>query len=218
MDKSGKVLTDVVNKTNRTSTNNNIHNGHEYVDLGLSVMWATCNVGAYAPEDLGNYYAWGEINIKKVYGWETYKYCNGTYNSLTKYCTRNNFGFVDNKTILESLDDAARTNWGGSWRTPTKQELEELIANCIWTYSSRNGVTGYYVKSKINGNTIFLPMTDGGYPPRSRTNNSFAWYRSSTLYVDKPNNAYLMYMNTNEQGIYEDRRWCGLTIRPVVNK
>ena len=97
-------------------------NGHEYVDLGLSVKWATCNVGADSPEEYGYHFAWGETSPKTTYNWSTYKYCNGDEYSMTKYCD-DSFGTVDNKTTLELSDDAARVNWGGKWRMPTRAEI-----------------------------------------------------------------------------------------------
>ena len=84
-----------------------MENGYAYVDLGLSVKWATCNVGATKPEEYGDYFAWGEVEPKEKYDWSTYKYYAGTESGLTKYCTNSNFGIVDNKTILDSADDAA---------------------------------------------------------------------------------------------------------------
>ena len=77
--------------------------GHEYVDLGLSVKWATCNVGASSPEEYGDYFAWGEVEPKEVYDWNTYKWCNGSEYSLTKYCTNSSYGTVDNKTDRKSV-------------------------------------------------------------------------------------------------------------------
>lgn len=98
-------------------------NGHEYIDLGLSVKWATCNVGAYAPEDRGNYYAWGETEIQSApssywesseYTWDWYSWCfEGKYDDLTKYCTDSSYGRPDNKTTLELSDDVAHVEWGG---------------------------------------------------------------------------------------------------------
>ena len=138
-----------------------LHNGHEYVDLGLpsGLKWATCNVGATAPEEYGDYFAWGETETKATYDLSNYKWCNGTYESMTKYCTNSEYGIVDNKTTLELSDDAARVNWGGSWRMPTKAEQDELrnTDNCTWEWTTQNGVNGYKVTSKKNGNSIFLP-------------------------------------------------------------
>ena len=135
------------------------YNGHEYVDLGLSVKWATCNVGAESPEDYGDYFAWGETTSKSTYNLSTYKYCNGSSTTLTKYNTSSSYGTVDNKTQLDLTDDAARANWGGSWRMPTYAEWTELCEQCTWTWTSQNGVKGYKVTSKSNCNSIFLRAT-----------------------------------------------------------
>ena len=129
---------------------------HEYVDLGLSVKWATCNVGASNPEEYGDYFAWGETQPKDYYDWSTYKWCNGSYDTQTKYNTYSSYGTVDNKTTLELSDDAARAHWGGSWSMPTKAEQDELRNNCSWEWTTQNGVNGYTVTGP-NGNSIFLP-------------------------------------------------------------
>ena len=161
---------------------NNVENGHEYVDLGLSVNWATCNVGAIAPEGYGDFFAWGEIepyydaglaqdnpqthwkdNKAAGYDMSTYKYCKGSTTTLTKYCNRSEYGyngFVDNKTILDPEDDVAHVKWGGSWRMPSKEELEELWDSCTWVFTTRNNVKGYVISSNKPGYTersIFLP-------------------------------------------------------------
>ena len=131
---------------------------HEYVDLGLpsGTLWATCNIGAENPEDYGDYYAWGETESKEVYSWSTYKWCNGSMYSLTKYNTTTNYGIVDNKTELDPEDDVAYVNWGPSWRTPTDEQLHELYEKCAWIRTKVNGVKGFKVKGP-NGNMIFLP-------------------------------------------------------------
>lgn len=128
-------------------------NDARYVNLGLSVNWATCNVGAEKPEDYGDYFAWGETDDEKKdeYWWTSYKYCNGSNKSLTKYCYDSRYGlngFVDNKTVLEPDDDVAHVIWGGKWRMPTVDEFNELIDSCTWTWTNRNGVNGY----KVTGN------------------------------------------------------------------
>ena len=140
----------------------NSANGHEYVDLGLSVKWATMNVGATSPEEYGYYFAWGETEPKDYYHSSTYKWCNGSYNNLTKYCIDSDFGTVDNKTVLDLADDAAHINWGGAWRMPTVEEQQELLNNCTWTWTTQNGVNGYLVTSKKNGNSFFLACS--GFP------------------------------------------------------
>lgn len=131
---------------------------HEYVDLGLSVKWATCNVGATKPEEYGDYFAWGETTPKSTYDWETYKYCNGSFDSLTKYNNSSIFGTEDYKKTLELADDAARANWGGSWRMPTKAEQDELREKCTWTWTTQNGVKGCKVTSKTTVSLFSSPL------------------------------------------------------------
>ena len=191
------------------------HKGHEYVDLGLSVKWATCNVGASKPESYGDYFAWGETSPKSYYDWSTYKWCNGSSRSLTKYCTDSDYGTVDNKTQLELSDDAARANWGGSWRMPTYDEFTELRTKCTWTWTTRNGVKGYEVTSKANGRSIFLPAA--GYRIVSSLGNagSYGYYWSSSLYTDYPYRA--MYVSFGLSLVYcdDDSREGGQSVRPV---
>jgi len=135
----------------------------EMVDLGLSVKWATFNVGASYPEDYGDYFAWGETEGRtNGDGWTSYYYCNKSWTSplMTKYCTNSQWGDVDNLTRLEYCDDAAYINWGDHWRMPTRDEQAELRTQCTWTWTSRNGVKGYLVTSNVAGYTdrsIFLP-------------------------------------------------------------
>ena len=160
-------------------------NGHAYVDLGLpsGLKWATCNVGATIPEGYGDYFAWGETKPKDYYYWGTYKYCNGTYDTMTKYCDNSKYGTVDNKTELELTDDAARINWGGKWRMPTRAEQDELrnTSNCTFTWTTQNGVKGYKVTSKKNGNSIFLPAAGFRDEDYLYNTGSSGYYWSSSL-------------------------------------
>ena len=137
-------------------------NGHDWVDLGLSVKWATCNIGATDPEDYGDFYAWGEITPKSEFIWENYKFFIGEDSSenmaFSMYNTDVDYGTVDNKKRLAIADDAARVNWGGSWRMPMDTELQELMAECVWTWTEQAGVYGFKVTSKKNGNSIFFPQ------------------------------------------------------------
>ena len=194
-----------------------INNGHAYVDLGLSVKWATCNVGATTPEGYGNYYAWGETSPKTTYNWSSYKYCNGSYDTMTKYCTKSSYGTVDNKTTLELSDDAARVNWGGSWRMPTLAEQEELMDtdNCTWTWTTQNGVKGYKVTSKKNGNSIFLPATGHRYDDDLNDAGDYGDYWSSSLSAYYSDNAYYFYFNSSN--VYRNYyyRCYGRSVRPV---
>ena len=200
-----------------TFEKSNIENVHVYVDLGLSVKWATCNVGATSPEDYGDYFAWGETEPKDYYDWSTYKYCYVLYTSMTKYCTDSEYGIVDNKTVLELEDDAARVNWGGNWRMPTKAEYDELMntTNCTWTWTTQNGVKGYKVTSKKNGNSIFLPVT--GYRNKGDLRNagSTGDYWSSSLYASNSVDAYNVGFNSSGVDWYDGNRYDGLSVRAV---
>ncbi len=196
-------------------------NGHAWVDLGLpsGTKWATCNVGATTPEGYGNYYAWGETSTKSTYDWSTYKWCNGSESTLTKYNTSGSYGTVDNKTVLDLEDDAAAVNWGGAWRMPTDAEWTELRDNCTWTWTSNyngTGVAGRIVTSNINGNSIFLPAA--GY--RDYVDLYFAGYDgdywSSSLYTVNPGNAWSVYFISDGVDRYSNYRYYGLSVRPVL--
>lgn len=152
----GEQRTFTTEESESCTDGNHVH----AVDLGLSVKWACCNVGAGSPEDYGDYFAWGETSPKSYYDWETYKYYNSSYKKLTKYCNNSNYGYngyTDNKATLDLIDDAAHVNWGGAWRMPTYNDWDELLTNCAWTWTTLNGVKGYKVTSRSNGNSIFLP-------------------------------------------------------------
>ena len=193
------------------------HNGHEYVDLGLSVKWATCNVGATTPEGYGDYFAWGETSPKTTYNWSTYKWCNGSSTTMTKYCTDSYYGTVDNKTTLELTDDAARVNWGGKWRMPTKAEQDELrnTSNCTWTWTTQKGVNGYKVTSKKNGNSIFLPAAGcRGYDYLDDA-GGYGYYWSSSLDTYCSDAAYGVGFNSSGVDWGSNNRYYGLSVRAV---
>lgn len=188
--------------------------GHA-VDLGLSVKWADMNVGANIPEDFGEYFAWGETEPKEQYNWSTYKWSNGSSYALTKYCTMSGYGDVDSKVILDSEDDAAHFNWGGAWRMPTKDELEELRNKCEWNWTARNGVNGFSVTGP-NGNSIFIPAT--GYQREdglhSVGTDGFYWANSYSLITQY--NAYCLsvyyaFVDFSTNG----SRSLGQSVRPV---
>ncbi len=201
-----------------STPNNGTENGYAYVDLGLSVKWATMNVGASSPEDYGDYFAWGETTTKGTYNWSTYTLCKGSGSTLTKYNTNSSYGTVDNKTQLELSDDAARANWGGAWRMPTDAEMTELREQCTWSWTTQNGVNGYKVTSKKSGytnNSIFLPAA--GY----RNGSSLIYagssgnYWSSSLDTDNPGDAWNV--NFDSGHVYRDSysRDYGHSVRPV---
>ena len=187
---------------------------YEAVDLGLSVKWATFNVGATKPEEYGGYYAWGETEEKEDYSLETYKWCNGTSISITKYCTDSSDGTVDNKTVLDLEDDVAHVKWGGDWRMPTNAEQDELRNNCSWTWTTQNGVKGYNVTGP-NGNSIFLPAA--GYRNGTDVSNGgyYGSYWSGSLDSYYSSDACGLRFNINYYGCYSNSRCCGRSVRPV---
>ena len=190
-------------------------NGHEYVDLGLpsGVLWATCNVGADSPEEYGDYFAWGETEPKDYYYLDSYKWYSN--NEFTKYCTDSDYGTVDNKTILELSDDAANANWGGDWRMPTKEDQDELRSECTWTWTTQNGVNGYKVTSKTNGNSIFLPAAGGRFDSDLRSAGSEGCYASSSL-SSYSYAAYNLGFNSDDVDWYNSERFFGRSVRPVL--
>ena len=188
---------------------------HEYVDLGLSVKWATCNVGASKPEEYGDYFAWGETTPKSTYDWSTYKYCNGSFDSLTKYNNKSSYGAVDNKTVLEAADDAARANWGGSWRMPTWDEQDELREKCTWKRTTQNGVKGYKVTSKINGNSIFLPAVGFRNGSSLTCAGSYGYCWASSLNTLNPSNAWDVGFSSDDVYRSSNNRYFGFSVRPV---
>ena len=194
----------------------NKHKGHEYVDLGLSIKWATCNVGAETPEDYGDYFAWGEVEPKTTYDWSTYKY-GADRDQLTKYCNNSEYGkdgFTDNKTVLDPEDDAVAVNWGGAWRMPTKAEQDELRNNCTWTWTTQNGVNGYKVTGP-NGNSIFLPAAGCMYDGSLYGAGSCGYYWSSSLDTGGPYLADCVYFGSDGVGWYYIDRYYGHSVRPV---
>ena len=199
------------------------------IDLGLpsGIKWASCNVGATEPWEYGGYYAWGETQEKSTIDWSTndlntddwstYKYCNGSSTSITKYCTDSSYGIVDNKTTLEPDDDVAHVKWGGSWRMPTTAEQDELRNNCTWQWSTLNGVNGYRVTGP-NGNSIFLPAA--GF--RSGVTGDFgqgSWgqYWSGSLHSFESNLAYGLTFDSYSGSLSSSLRYSGYPVRPVCD-
>jgi hypothetical protein len=200
--------------TFKTGTSSNTENGHEYVDLGLSVKWATCNVGASTPEEYGDYFAWGALSSTTYSHWGNYPHANGSYTSLTKYNTDSGHGFVDNKTVLELSDDVANYEWGGTWRIPTEAEIMELMSNCTWERTTQNGVNGCKVTSDINGNSIFLPAA-GNYTNVGDKIGEVGFYWSSLLNTDLPHQAYKLAFTEDTMGFTANARFYAFPVRPV---
>ena len=194
---------------------------HEWVDLGLpsGTLWATCNVGASAPEGYGDYFAWGETAPKDYYAWSTYKWCNGSYRTMTKYCTDSYYGsdgFTDGKTELDPEDDAAYVNWGPSWRMPTTEQQRELYENCSSVWTTQNGVNGRLFTGP-NGNTLFLPAAGGRWDESLYNAGSGGYYWSRTLGSSSPSLAFFLgfYFNSGYVGWGSVDRYYGFTVRAV---
>ena len=186
--------------------------GCEAVDLGLSVKWATYNVGASAPEEYGSYFAWGETQEKDFYGWSKDGYYKwGTKFKMTKY-TCNDEGGDGFDTLLPE-DDAATVNWGPRWRTPTVDEIKELLdeTKCKWTWDDQK--KGYTVTGLKTGNSIFLPAA--GYRTSSLSYPGiWGHYWSSSL--SDVNSGYLLDFNSTGHGCADDYRFAGQTVRAVT--
>ena len=196
-------------------------NDHVFVDLGLSVKWATCNVGANKPGEYGDYFAWGETSPKDKdkYNYNNVKYYLGKSSSndsmFSKYCTDSKYGTVDNRTCLERSDDAARWQWGGSWRMPTGEEFKELLEQCQWSWTKKDDHKCYKVTGP-NGNSIFLPAA--GYRCGSSLNDAgkLGGYWSSSLYTSNSSSAYGLYFLSGSHGVGGDDRSLGQSVRPVI--
>lgn len=187
----------------------------QVVDLGLSVKWANANLGAEVPEEYGDYYAWGETETKEDYNWKTYKWLKRDDDKFTKYNTKSSYGTVDHKTVLDPEDDVAHVKLGGKWRMPTDEEWTELRENCIWTWTSQGGVSGYRVTSKTNGNSIFLPAA-GIRETILGFVNTYGIYWSSSLNTDYPNNAWYLEFDPGDVDRDDNIRFDRGSVRPVT--
>ena len=172
---------------------------HKWVDLGLSVKWSTCNLGASAPEEYGDYYAWGEVATKTEY-------------------TESNCSTIDKSLIDISASknhDAARIVWGGKWRIPTETEFQELIDNCTWTWETLNGNNGCKVTGP-NGNSIFIPAA-GTYRNREVMGIGKAGLYWTSTQSDKDNLAKNIICSDAGPFMMGTSFDVGYTIRPVLD-
>lgn len=216
-------------KEGETQTVSGKVQNHDYVDLGLSVKWATCNVGASKITDGGDMYAWGETYTKNDFTWDNYKWCegngNGWYEYLTKYVTEEGYGkliysndwydeyFKDDLTTLEASDDVATAKWGSQWRMPTKEEFEELVDKCSWDRVNFDG----YVCHKVtgpSGKSIFFVAEW----PEGLYKNDYYW--TSTLDAERNQCAYNIFITSNKTidiwSIGSNGREWGCLVRPVT--
>ena len=213
--------------------------GYECVDLGLSVKWATYNVGAYSEKDRGGYYAWGEIEEKASYSRGAYVHSVQTPDNdwfFTKYCADESYGyesFKDDKLVLDKEDDVAHVLWGGEWRMPSPEEQQELIDNCTWTWISAKDINGrdiygFKVTSKKKGFTdrfIFLPTNGYREDERTFARSTDGIYWSNRLFydgsTDRTEYATILlieggeYVDKERVEVFGDNRERGLSVRAV---
>lgn len=207
----------------------------EYVDLGLpsGTKWATCNIGAKQPKEYGDYYAWGEIKTKEKYDWSTYKWMKegeADWKHINKYTVEDNqtgadwykklrslYEFIgDNKETLEDVDDVATVKLGKPWRTPTSEEIKELIDNCQWAIINADGVKYFQGKSNINNNKIILPCA--GYYSGTNVQKANMWiflWSSSINSTHSSMARILKHQSGNSPVLSKVDRRYGLPVRPV---
>ena len=186
-------------------------NGYDWVDLGLSVKWSTKNMGAASPSDYGDYFAWGETETKSRYDWDNCFDCLDG-----KHDGRWGIYKIGGKTSISptSGHDAARENWGSTWRMPTDAENKELCNKCTWTWTSQGGHNGYKVTGP-NGNSIFLPAAGWRQGTDSCVVGGSGDYWSSTLSSSKSSFArHLGFSGYHDPG--SRGRFHGLSVRPVT--
>lgn len=202
----------------------------EYVDLGLpsGLKWAKCNLGASKPSDYGDWYAWGEIEVKNKWAiWEFYNWMQAgqsDWKYITKYTiadgetgaiwydSSGNF-IGDNKTVLDAADDAATQQLGSPWRMPTVDEIKELLDKCTWTWTTQDGVNGCQVDGP-NGNAIFLPATGFVNDTALINKGDEGYYWSSSLSTLSRDASFFFFHSVNHEWAYQERR-CRLFVRPV---
>ncbi len=192
-----------------------------YIDLGLTsgLCWATTNLGATEPEGEGLHFAWGEIEPKDNYSYNTYKWANLLEdNEYIKYVTKDRYGFVDFRNTLEPSDDAANEALTSKWHIPTLQDAEELLRECTLEKLEYKGVEGYYIKGP-NGNVIFLPAVGKMVGENYEECTDCGKYWTSTLHEDYQDQANVLFFN-NVWSLEANKnpRVEGLPIRPVIHK
>ena len=190
------------------------------VDLGLSVIWGSFNLGANSPEGYGDYYAWGEVETKEDYSFDNYRFARSYTGPYSKYNTVSSYGTVDGKTVLETQDDPVSLTYKGLWRMPTNEEFAELMDenNCTWAWTRQNGVVGYLVTSKKAGHTdqsVFLPAAGIKQGNESLYGGETGFYWSASLGTESPSQAYLCMFSESAHESAQTGRFVGLPIRPV---
>lgn len=201
--------------------------GVRAIDMGLpsGTKWANMNIGAERAEEAGLFFAWGETvgfnssgSDGHIFGWGSYKWCRGSRDSQTKYCNNSSFGPIDNKTILDLSDDAAYINWGGEWRTPTNEEMHELIENTTSEWTTLEGVGGYRLTSTSTGNSVFLPAAGCRVSESHYEDGTDCYYWASSIDQDSPYASRYLRFYVGRVFLASMFRYYGMNIRPVYKE
>ena len=207
----------------------------EAVDLGLSVKWASWNLGASSSSEGGDYFAWGEVlgsgDGKSNFDFYSYKWYEGQKAGtpglepelIPKYNYDRIYGPVDNLDVLEPEDDAASIKLGGSWRMPTQEEFAELRSKCNWVWTTENGIAGMRITSKVSGYTdksIFLPGSGNIVNTTYQSVGEHGSYWSSNIdhftSYHSPNGAMCIHFGASYYFLQASNRSCGFTVRAVT--
>ncbi|MCH5328939.1 MAG: hypothetical protein J1E02_07940 [Coprobacter sp.] len=176
--------------------------GHDYVDLGLRMKWATCNVGADSPADAGRYYAWGEVETPG----------DGVYNQVNCKTYGRHFGTVGGRELY----DVARACWGEAWRMPSEEDMRALVDSCTWTWSSFSGREGYRVTGP-SGNSIFLPAVGYRDGEMLYDDGTTGFYWSATPNEERVQLSYALSFNPGRrEASWSGCRYDGFPVRPVM--
>ena len=202
VDSTSDSTEDNADKTEEQLSKTGTINGHSYVDLGLSVKWATCNVGTDNPEEKGSFFAWAEIEEKDSYSMETYSFRDPATGKIRD---------IEYENISGTKYDAARVQWGGSWRMPTRAEFVELFSNCSSQDFKYKGVSGMLFTAS-NGNCVFLPLSGEKY-----NGDKYGGEYKGSYWTSEGNthsaHPFCITYSVNQTGVYSS--WNGLVIRPV---
>ena len=208
--------------------------GYEFIDMGTSVLWATCNIGARKPEECGHYFMWGDPEAYRAdrtpvsgstpvnFDWIKYKWSNGTNKSLTKYCVDSSYGEVDNKSVLDLDDDPAFVRIVDETRSPTEEEFKELIDACstAWvTNYNDTGVNGMLFTSKTGASQkLFFPASGnlGGLSLNYGNTNGFYW--SKSIHTDYSSDGWCLYFGSGHCSMNGCYRCEGMPVRAVLPK